>query len=126
MDIGDVFQGDLGKGRHNYVVLSHPTEDICVVTAMISTWDERRKDDSCIIWGSDGHPSITHESYVVYAEAFIVKISTIEKRIRERSITPKVPFSDILIERVLKGVAKSPYFPSKCFIILDRQNIWPE
>jgi DNA-binding GntR family transcriptional regulator len=122
MHLGDTFLLDTGCGMHLHVVVSHEVEqEKASVIVMISTWDDHRKNDSCIVRASDGHPFITHDSYVVYSTA---------KMITDTDITllqgkSKQPFSQEVVQRIIKGAdSYRSDFPQKYWLILDKQGLF--
>jgi len=122
MKPGDTFLVDLGFGKHLHVVLSHPLETGHCITAMISTYDEEYKNQACILRATDGHPFITHLSYVVYHTATLLKESDLAN-----FKWKKMPsFSDSVLSRILKGADSSNSdLPNKFWIILDDQGLIP-
>lgn len=128
MKPGDTFLTDLGRGRHLHVVLSHPTQqNHLVVATMISTYDDDRKNSSCVIRPEDGHPFIKHFSYVVYEVAGVYTLDELEAAERQGSLQRKPPFSPEVLERILRAADKTEsLFPNRCWIILDDQGLIPK
>ena len=124
MKPGDTFLADIGCGAHLHVVLPYPTgEDQLVVVVMVSTYDENYKNTSCVLRSADGHPFIKHSSYVAYNTAQLLRISALE----ELPIKKKQPFSETVLQRILKGADSwNSDFPNKCWIILDEQGLIPK
>jgi hypothetical protein len=118
---GDTFLADLGLGNHLHVVLSRSFEnDSRIIVAMISTWDEDHKDDSCILRPEDGHSFIKHFSYVAYATARIIRTADIERIMKKQK-----SFSESVFRRVLNGADTSQDFPQNLWLIMDHQELFP-
>ena len=127
MQLGDTFLGEvIGIGRHLHVVLSHPTGSGKVVLAMISTYDESCKNDTCVLRPSDGHPFIKHYSYVVYEKAVLYPVAKLQALEKNGEIKPMVPFSLEVLEKILKGADQvSSRFRDDCWLVLDTQDLIP-
>ncbi|GHT30389.1 hypothetical protein FACS1894214_0150 [Planctomycetales bacterium] len=119
---GDTFLLDVGLGKHLYVVLSHPrNEDNKFVAAMISTWDDQRKNDSCVLRVADGHTFLKHDSYVAFNTALLLH----ESDINRLGAKPKQSFTPQVVSRILQGAnSDNSDLPSKYWCIMDRQGLF--
>ena len=64
-------------------------------------------DQTCILKPAD-HPFITCDSYVVYRKAIIVELRDMERGIENGIIKPKERADAEVVDRIIKGIEKSP------------------
>ena len=64
-------------------------------------------DRTCILHQGE-HPFISHDSFVVYAQAVIWKLESVERRIETGEISPHSHLEEPYISEVIEGFYKSP------------------
>ena len=125
MELGETFLGTvIGKGKHLHVVLSNPTDTGFVVLVMVATYDGYQN-NTCILYPSDGHPFITHPSYVAYENAILFPVTKLERMKQNKEITVKPPFLTDVVKRILEGAGTDVRFSNNCWLVLHDQNLVP-
>jgi len=121
-------RGTLGTAHaHLYVVASSAVIDPTkVVLLCITTFDDY-KDDSCLIQPSDcpDLDFITHLSCVDYRDPLIVPLQTILRLLATKQIRLRPAIPEILLQKIYKGAAESPFADPTATAILEDQNCLP-
>jgi hypothetical protein len=135
---GDTFlmTGDLSEldfravGQHLHIVLSHPVMvggHMVVAAVTVSSYDGSDAvnyiDDTCILLPGEGHSFIQHRSYVVYSQAGLAKISSIEENIEKRGGKKKEPLTEELLRRVIYGAWESRKTPPRIQHVMGQQRL---
>ena len=130
MNAGDVFLIKNQYGVfHSFVVISDPKQldDIrfpeYVFLVMLSSF-ETYKDDSCILRAGD-HPSITHDTVVVYKvpPAIFRQLSSLEKLQEDGVLKKKAPVMPVVLEKLRQGYQTSRYCKDDIAQFLFRQGV---
>ena len=128
MEIGDTFYVDLGKGPHLYIIISHPSNGIFFIVAMMTSNDgtevDAWKDDSCILLPEDGHSSLHHRSSIAYNMIEELTVEGLEHLIMTKQAKQKDRFSDEVILRILQGAEKSRKIRNKYKNLMRDQGLF--
>ncbi|PMV87249.1 MULTISPECIES: hypothetical protein [unclassified Pseudomonas] len=120
---GNVFQkGTLliptGGSQHLHIVMNDPLHcpvhgHVVVLLVNISTvYPEKYSDQTCIL-APGSHPFILNDSWIVYRQAVVSRVSGIEDGILARTIHPRLPISSPDFDRVRQGFDASQDVPIK-------------
>ncbi|HUT85836.1 MAG TPA: hypothetical protein VMW66_03245 [Elusimicrobiales bacterium] len=98
--------------RHLWIILAkakqNPEEAI-----IVNITTQRSDSDKTTILKPSEHPFIKHTSNVNFADARIANIKHLEKAVRKEIAIKKDPLSANLLNKIQKGLLKSPHTPNK-------------
>jgi hypothetical protein len=104
MNAGDAYKWSWGG--HIWVVISDPAQDPDQVLVVNFTENRRWQDKSCVIVVGD-HPAIYKETCVYYAKAQLCTNVDLDTSLASGQIVIDEPTSELLLERIRLGAAKS-------------------
>lgn len=127
MNIGDTFECDLGVGRHLYIIISNPNSGKFFIVTMMSSYTDPVvdgwKDNSCLLFPSDGHPSIKKCSCIAYNKITEMTIDEYKCRLDNGEIKQRERLSEDVIQRILQGALKSERILNKYVDFLKSQGL---
>jgi hypothetical protein len=107
--------------KHMFVACTQIDADGNILLASISSWKNDLCDATCRL-ETGCHPFITKDSYVLYRKSLIEASATIEHGIQSGRIKELANLDALLLERILKGMAKSKQTPWK-IVRYVRRNV---
>ena len=125
---GGTVLASTGSINHLHIICSNPCfypqiGELGVLVVNISSVKPDTTYDPTVILHQGEHPFITHDSYVLYAQAVVWKLESIERRIESGEILPQSPLAEPYISNVIAGFFKSPYVPRKILKFCERLNL---
>ena len=125
--LGDVFwrQGHGEPVPHRYIVASDPKVDSrSLVLLPIVSWEDWKKDDSCIIKPNEYEP-LKHLSCIEYRHAIVIPASVLLEGLNADRIARCPRASDDLIRRMHEGAKDTRFLSNQCLYILSSQEFIP-
>lgn len=128
LQIGNTFLNDpyFQLDTHLWIVLSDPSynsEQVVIVN--ITSWrdeGEELNDSSCIV--NDGeHPFIEHKSYIIYSQARITTVGSLQSAFDSGVLHMHENCSDEFLSKVLEGAANSRFTPGDVINVLREQEL---
>ena len=122
MQCGDAFlipAPGFGPTPHLWIVTTEPGESPAGDCIIVNVTTLRRDADQTVTLMQGDHPFVRHPSVVNYADARIVKASSIEQQQQAGRILPKEPCSNELVREVRAGLVASPFTPNKVLSFFD-------
>lgn len=125
---GGTVYGMAGHSEHLIILCSDPvfygeigTE--AVLSVNVSSWREGSKlnDPTCILDVGD-HPFIRHKSFCVYSKAVPLNVLRLEARVTDGTIKDLGIIKPEILERVIKGLHKSPVLSGEARVFLKFVN----
>lgn len=125
---GGTVLASTGSIDHLHIICSDPSfypqiGAIGVLVVNITSVKPNTTYDQTVVLHHGAHPFIVHDSYVLYAQAVVWKLETIEKRIESGEIIPQEPLNEPYISNVISGFFKSPFVPRKILKFCKKLNL---
>jgi hypothetical protein len=123
MKAGDTFRcPDRSVDTHLWVVISDPSQNSSQVLIVSLTTYGPKKEATCIL-KAGVHPFIKHDTCVAYGLANAPSIAQLEKARVDGHLTPDVPVSAAVLQRIREGAALSPRLKIDFYDLLDAQGL---
>ena len=109
MNPGDTLTG-LDTQNHLWIVLTVSVVDGSAVVANLTTHDQARKtfcNRDCVVVRPGEHGYPIRESCVYYRDAFLTKVSVLQRGLDNRTYSMNDPLSEDLLDRIQQGALKS-------------------
>ena len=107
--LGDTFRLR-GLDDHLIIIISEPARGPeRIVTANFTSW-RPDKDQSCLVEAGE-HSFVKKRSCVEYRRDKLMTLSQYDAHMASGRLTAHDPVSQALLNRILRGAAKSPYIP---------------
>lgn len=117
-----------GRCDHLHVVMNDPVHcdelnDMSVLVVNFSSVQTGLFYDQACVVQAGCHPFITHESYVLYRGATVLRVPRLEAKIQSGEVRPDVPVSRIVYDQVRAGFDVSDLVLPKISRYLRRHGI---
>ena len=109
MNAGDTLTG-LDTQNHLWIVLTVSVADGTAVVANLTTHDQARKtfcNRDCVVVRPGEHGYPIRDSCVYYRDAFLTKVSVLQRGLDNRTYSMNDSLSQALLDRIQQGALKS-------------------